>query len=105
MQLSLCTTLSCLATASVTAQEIRRRPALGGKVNFASAVCVEMCNRYRYFDICMHGTIVGSKFLFLGESGRDVGDLKLSTRFMAPVNALGKYNFLNMNYIEIATLA
>ena len=47
---------------------------------------------------------MGSKFLFLGESGRDVGDLKLSTKFMAPINALGKYHILNMNYIEIATL-
>jgi len=43
-----------------------------------------------YAEICLHGTIQGSKFLFLGESGRDPGDLKLSTPFMAPVNALGK---------------
>ena len=32
---------------------------------------------------------MGSKFLFLSETVRDVVDLKLSTRFIAPTNILG----------------
>ena len=43
----------------------------------------------RYNEICLHGTIIATKFLFLGESVRDVVDLKLSSRFMAPTNILG----------------
>ena len=50
-----------------------------------------------YAEICLHGTIQGSKFLFLGESGRDPADLKLSTPFMAPVNTLGK----STNFVRI----
>ena len=46
--------------------------------------------QFRYNEICLHGVIVASKFLFLGESVRDVVDLKLSTKFMAPTNILGK---------------
>ena len=61
-----------------------------------SVLFVELCNRYA--EICLHGTVQSVKFLFLGESGRDTGYLKLSTKFMAPVNVLGKnvsYNCLS----------
>ena len=44
----------------------------------------------RYNEICLHGTIIATKFLFLGESVRDVVDLKLSSKYFAPTNILGK---------------
>ena len=49
----------------------------------------------------MHGSITASKFLFLGESVRDVVDLKLSSKFMAPANILGKnWNVLFIQNID-----
>ena len=96
MLLSLSTTPLSQATASVTVQAITRRPALDGKISPTPIVCVELLDRYA--DICLHGTIVGSKFLMLGESGRDPGDLKLSSPFIAPVNCLG------INLVSIVNL-
>ena len=43
-----------------------------------------------YHESCVHGTIVSSKFLFLGESVRDPVDLKLSSKYIAPTSCLGK---------------
>ena len=52
-------------------------------------VVVNLNTILRYNEICLHGCIIGSKFLFLGESVRDVVDLKLSMKYMAPTNILG----------------
>ena len=53
---------------------------------------VKINKKSRYHKICPHAVIIVSKFLFLSETVRDVVDLKLSMKYMAPTNILGSIN-------------